>query len=75
MKETDTWENFPRVNEVLMSEEDGVYEVYYGKGDVGPKKYWGAPVPLQLVGRRFQEEKLLGMLERVVGDLTSGGVS
>ena len=58
-----------------MSEEDEVYKGYFGNGEVGPKKYEGAPVPLQLVGRRFTEEKLLGMLGRVVEDLKSGGVS
>lgn len=59
----------------MMSEEDAVYKEYYKEGEEGPKKYWGAPVPLQLIGRRFTEEKLLGVLERVVKDLKAGGIA
>jgi hypothetical protein len=70
--ETDTWENFPRAGADLMSAEDGAYQDYYREG---PKRYKGAPVPLQLIGRRFGEEKLLSILERVVNDLESAGVS
>lgn len=69
VKDTDTWENFPRPAPQMMSVEDGIYQKYYGNGIEGPKKYHDAPIPLQLVGRRFTEEKLVSILGRVVKDI------
>ena len=69
VKESDTWENFPRNVETCMSNEDELYRSYYGNRGEGPRKYKDAPVALQLVGRRFAEEKLLGILERIMDDL------
>jgi len=69
VKESDTWENFPRNVETCMSKEDELYRSFYGNRGEGPRKYKDAPVALQLVGRRFAEEKLLGILERIMDDL------
>jgi amidase len=69
VKESDSWENFPRPSTDYMSPEDELYQTYYESGVVGSRKYANAPVSLQLVGRRFAEEKLLGVLERIVENL------
>lgn len=50
-------------NEPILSERDQEYRGFYAKG--GPAKYRDAPIALQLVGKRFQEEKLLAMTELV----------
>lgn len=47
----------------VLSEKDQEYRQYYGKD--GPSKYRNAPISMQLVGRRLQEEKLLVMAEVV----------
>jgi hypothetical protein len=52
--------------------DDERFEGYYEEGDNDPRKYEGAPVSLQLVGRRYKEEEILGMVEKVLEDLTKG---
>ena len=42
---------------------DREYRGYYDNG--GAEKYRNAPICLQLIGRRLQEEKLLAMTERL----------
>lgn len=54
-----------------MSEQDAVFENYYDS-EKGSQKYEDAPVCLQLVTRRYREEQLLEMLEKVVGCLGRG---
>ena len=63
VEEGDTWANFPRAK--AAGKDDVLFERIYK----GPGKYANAPVALQLVGRRFREEEVLGMVERIVGDL------
>ncbi|KAL1303077.1 hypothetical protein AAFC00_006521 [Neodothiora populina] len=63
VKETDT-----RASTLpIMSPKDQEYRDYYKEG---PAKYRDAPICLQLVGRRLQEEKLLAMAESVQLALT-----
>jgi amidase len=69
VKETDTWAQYPRASKVPLSEEDGVYEMYYGDGKLGPEKYEGAPVSLQLISRRYREEEVLEMLKRILQNI------
>lgn len=66
VQEGDSWARFSR-SKALMGEEDARFERYFG--DDGARKYEDAPVSLQLVARRYREEALLGMVERIVGDL------
>lgn len=66
VEETDTWEMNPR-SIAVMSDDDARFERYFGKD--GAEKYKGAPVSLQLVCRRYMEEVLLEMLERILRDL------
>lgn len=54
-----------------MSEQDAIFEGYYS----GSQKYKDAPVSLQLVTRRYREEQLLRMVEKVVESLSEGGSS
>lgn len=63
VEETDTWK--PRNG--FLGEEDERFWAYYGMK--GQEKYKDAPVSLQLVGRRYREEEVLAILERVWGDL------
>lgn len=63
--ETDTWDRYPRSSEKPLSEMDRWYESLYPQGEKGPEKYAGAPIPLQVVGRRFQEERVLRIMEKV----------
>lgn len=63
MENTDTWKR----RESSLSTSDSVYEKYWGT--TGPEKYRDAPVCLQLVTRRYREEVLLAMVERIVHDL------
>lgn len=63
----DTWSNFPRQKGVF-GEEDAFFEEAYR---AGPSKYADAPVALQLVGRRYREEQVLAIAERIVRDLES----
>lgn len=41
--------------------------------DEGARSYAGMPVTLQLVGQRFEEEKLLGVVKRLKQSLARGG--
>jgi amidase len=69
VEKSDTWEAQPRVND--LSPEDTLFREAY----TGPEKYNRAPVNLQLVTRRFGEEKLLLMVDEVLkclrGDMSS----
>ncbi|GAB7353854.1 hypothetical protein MBLNU459_g4217t1 [Dothideomycetes sp. NU459] len=68
VKATDTWKSVGLSgNAVPMTEKDAEYRRYFDQG--GPYKYRDAPVSLQLIGRRLQEEKLLAMTELVEGVL------
>jgi amidase len=71
VEDSDTWTRYPRSNGAYLSDEDKMFHGYYGD-DLGPRKYQDAPVCLQLVTRRFREEALLGMVERIVKDLVEG---
>lgn len=72
VKDTDTWERYPRASSKPLSDFDAWYERLYGKGTEGPAKYRDAPISLQIVSRRFQEEKLLAVMERVDEVLRDG---
>jgi amidase len=63
VRDTDSWERFPRRSEVPLSKEDAWYIRAWMEG--GAKKYKNAPVALQVVGRRLEEEKVLGIVEVV----------
>ena len=41
---------------------------------LGPERYKYAPIGLQLVARRYEEEKVLGMLRTVVEARRNGGL-
>lgn len=60
---TDTWANFPRTRE-RANAVDGWYEGLYD-GAHGPKRYEGAPIALQIVGTRLEEEQLLLMTKTI----------
>lgn len=60
VEKADTWNAQPRVND--LSPEDILFRQLY----TGPEKYSKAPVNLQLVTRRFGEEKLLLMVDQVL---------
>ncbi|KAG0645739.1 amidase [Hyphodiscus hymeniophilus] len=69
VEKSDTWERFPRAGVTAgdgLGAEDERFAGYYGQGTKGPEKYRDAPVSLQLVGRRYREEEVLGMLERIL---------
>ncbi|KAL3427906.1 acetamidase [Phlyctema vagabunda] len=58
VQETDTWENFPGT---YLSEQDRAFGAFY----TGPEKYKNAPISLQIVTRRFGEEKALLIMEEI----------
>ncbi|KAG9242034.1 amidase signature domain-containing protein [Calycina marina] len=66
VQENDTLAHYPR-SKPVMGKEDARFNTYFGEH--GTHKYRDAPVSLQLVTRRYREEALLGMLERLVADL------
>lgn len=68
VQEDDTWLKNPRASKTHMSDQDAVFEEYYGS-EMGPQKYKDAPISLQLVTRRYREEHLLEMVEKVVKSL------
>ena len=70
VKGGDTWERFSREEAMSFGVDDERFERYYEEGENGPRKYEGAPVNLQLVGRRYKEEEILEMVEKVLEDLT-----
>lgn len=64
VKDTDIMGN----DTAILSDKDSQYRDYYKEG---PSKYLHAPVCLQLVGKRLQEESLLGMAETVQNVLSA----
>lgn len=62
VQDSDTYENFPRISETPLSERDAYYIDAYKPG---PTKYRNAPVALQVIGRRHEEEKMLKVTEVV----------
>lgn len=58
---TDTWERFPPEHKEPLNEVDAYFRSTYS----GPAKYLKAPVSLQIVTRRLQEERLLAILENI----------
>lgn len=58
---TDTWESFPPEHGEPLNEMDAYFRSTYS----GPAKYLKAPVSLQIVTRRLQEERLLAILEKI----------
>lgn len=60
MLPTDTWDN---PNFTPCSKKDEEYKGFWDRG--GAEKYRDAPVNLQLVGKRLQEERLLAVVEVV----------
>ena len=42
--------------------------------DEGPEKYWNVPVGLQIMGRRLEEEKVVGMLAAIEKALKAADV-
>lgn len=64
VQDNDTWENFPAAAAAIgdeMSEVDGLYRGYY----TGPSRYQDAPVALQVVTRRFGEERALLFVDEI----------
>lgn len=59
---------FPEVGYSQINEE-------YRNAYTGPERYKDAPIGLQLVGRRYEEEKVLGILRRVIGARGEAGLS
>ncbi|KIX05434.1 uncharacterized protein Z518_06306 [Rhinocladiella mackenziei CBS 650.93] len=64
VKQSDTWESFPPASSAKLSEMDDWYHQLYDEKH-GPSRYCDAPVGIQIVGRRLQEEKLLKIAERI----------
>jgi len=62
VKETDTYENIPRISETPLGARDALYIKAYKRG---PSKYVHAPVALQVITRRHTEEKVLKVVEVV----------
>lgn len=59
VSESDTWEAYPRTRVDFSGVEDQRYDGYYKPGVEGPKSYEGAPIAVQIVGRRLSEEAVL----------------
>lgn len=68
VEDCDTWERYP--SGVVLGDNDERFAGYYREGSRGPEKYRDAPVALQLVGRRYREEEVLRIVERVLEDIT-----
>lgn len=68
VKDSDTYDNFPRKNETPLTVQDAFYINTYKPG---PPKYANAPVALQIIGRRHTEEKVLRAVEVVKAALSS----
>lgn len=64
----DTRENYPLTAATWMSEQDQIFDARYR-----PERYKNAPVSLQLVTRRFGEERLLDMVQTVVNAVEKQG--
>lgn len=66
VQKTDTWNSFAPASSDPMGSLDEWYRNLYGDIE-GPARFEGAPVSLQLVGRKFSDEKLLRILRGVRG--------
>jgi len=65
---TDKWKNEPGHGSTLL--EDGIF---YGKTPLyNPKQCKGMPVNIQIAGRKWEEEKLLAMMQVVDDSLGKG---
>lgn len=69
VQSTDTWQNFPR-KRPCAGDLDQWYEGLYTAA--GPERYANAPLALQLVGNRLEEEELLSMTRVVDTALRPG---
>jgi amidase len=68
---SDTWDEASKRAGVC-GDKDREYRAFWDAG--GAEKYKDAPVNLQLVGKRLQEERLLAVCEVVESVITSSGV-
>ncbi|RVX70935.1 hypothetical protein B0A52_06092 [Exophiala mesophila] len=64
VKSTDTWDNHPNTLPIGISTTNETYRALYPETE-GPARYSNAPVGVQIVGRRLQEEKLLMMARTI----------
>lgn len=65
VEETDTWAAHPHISKGDLTIEDSFFRHAY----TGPEEYSRAPVNLQLVTRRYGEERLLLMVDEVMKSL------
>ncbi|PCG90117.1 Amidase [Penicillium occitanis (nom. inval.)] len=61
VEKTDSWKSFPPISSSPLNPLDMWYRSLYLDIE-GPTRYEGAPISLQLVGRRFHDEKMLRVL-------------
>lgn len=64
VQRTDIWRNFPPLAAPLNSMDSWSRNLY--TDSEGPLRYEGAPISLQIVGRRLQGERVLRITKRVV---------
>lgn len=64
VERTDIWENFPPLAAPLNAMDAWFRNLY--TDSEGPSRYEGAPISLQVVGRRLQGERVLRITKRVV---------
>jgi amidase len=64
VEKTDTWAQFPPVSASPLTPKDEWYRSLYDDGK-GPLRYEGAPVSIQIAGRRFHDEKVLRITSRI----------
>jgi len=70
VQNTDTWTQFPPSSQVPLTTMDEWYRGLYAPNG-GPSKYRDAPISIQIVARRLQEEKALnfaGVIERLMAN-------
>lgn len=67
VQDTDTWTRFPPASQTPLSPMDQWYRGLYSDNG-GPSKYRNAPISVQIVARRLQEEKALKFAQ-VIEDL------
>lgn len=68
IRTTDTWDNSAQRPGSLSGTDDWFRELY---GTQGPERYANAPVGIQIVTRRHQEERLLQIVAKIEASLTS----
>jgi amidase len=68
IRASDTWDSSAK-EPISVSEADDWFRELYGTQ--GPERYANAPVGIQIVTRRFQEERLLQIVARVEASLSS----